>query len=193
MLKLIKLNLMDNIFFNISDLKSCGKNVLIGKTVRIRYPELVEIGDNVIIDDFTYISTALKIHDNVHISSGCKIIGGKSAFVEMKSFSTLAPNVVLSAGSDDYTSGIATPMVPLEFKANAVIGKIILNKHCIVGASSVVLPNITFEEGACVGALSLVNKNLEEYTLYGGVSAKELKKRNKNEIINLEMKLYESK
>jgi galactoside O-acetyltransferase len=184
---------MDNIFFNISDLKSCGKNVLIGKTVRIRYPELVEIGDNVIIDDFTYISTALKIHDNVHISSGCKIIGGKSAFVEMKSFSTLAPNVVLSAGSDDYTSGIATPMVPLEFKANAVIGKIILNKHCIVGASSVVLPNITFEEGACVGALSLVNKNLEEYTLYGGVSAKELKKRNKNEIINLEMKLYESK
>lgn len=193
MWKLIKLNLMDNIFFNINDLKSCGKNVIIGKTVRIRYPELVEIGDNVIIDDFTYISKVLKIHNNVHISSGCKIIGGKSAFVEMKPFSTLAPNVVLSAGSDDYTSGIATPLVPLNFKANAVIGKIILNKHCIVGANSVVLPNITFEEGACVGALSLVNINLEEYTLYGGVPAKMLKKRNRNEIINLEMKFYESK
>lgn len=177
---------MDNIFFNISDLKSCGKNVLIGKTVRIRYPELVEIGNNVIIDDFTYISTALKIHDNVHISSGCKIIGGKSAFVVMKSFSTLAPNVVLSAGSDDYISGIATPMVSLDYKANAKIGKIILNKHCIVGAASVVLPDVIFEEGACLGALSLANKTLNEYKLYAGIPAKMIKIRNKEEILNLE-------
>ena len=64
---------MENIFFDINRLKKCGKNVIIGKTVRIRYPELVEIGDNVIIDDFTYISTALKLHSNVHISSGSKI------------------------------------------------------------------------------------------------------------------------
>lgn len=68
---------MENIFFDLSRLKSIGKNVIIGKTVRIRYPELVEIDDNVIIDDFTYISTALRIHSYVHISSGCKLIGGK--------------------------------------------------------------------------------------------------------------------
>ncbi|MCC5916639.1 MAG: hypothetical protein JJU02_04860 [Cryomorphaceae bacterium] len=177
---------MENIFFNRADLKACGKNVIIGKTVRIRYPELVEIGDNVIIDDFTYISTALRIHDNVHISSGCKIIGGKSAFVEMFELSTLAPNVVLSAGSDDYVSGLATPMVPFALKGKAVIGKIILKKHCIVGASSVVLPNIIFEEGACVGALSLVNKDLKEYALYAGIPAKWIKNRNREEILNFE-------
>ncbi len=177
---------MENIFFDISKLKSCGKNVIIGKTVRIRYPELVEICDNVIIDDFTYISTALKIHENVHISAGCKIIGGKNAFVEMYPFSTLAPNVVLSAGSDDYISGIATPMVPLKYKANAVIGKIVLKKHCIVGAGSVVLPDVIFEEGACVGALSLVNKSLNEYSLYAGVPARFIRLRNKQEIIQLE-------
>ncbi len=177
---------MENIFFNLKDLKSCGKNVIIGKTVRIRYPELVEIGDNVIIDDFTYISTAMMLHSNVHISSGCKIIGGKGAFVEMKEFSTLAPNVVLSAGSDDYTSGIATPMVPMEYKGNVKIGKIILNKHCIVGAGSVVLPDVVFEEGACLGALSLANKNLDEYSLYAGIPARQLKQRNKIEITNFE-------
>jgi acetyltransferase-like isoleucine patch superfamily enzyme len=177
---------MDNLFFNIDDLKSCGKNVIIGKTVRIRYPELVEIGDNVIIDDFTYISSSLKIHNNVHISAGCKIIGGKGAFVEMFDFSTLAPNVVLSAGTDDYLSGLATPMVPFELKGNAVIGRIILNKHCIVGAGSVVLPNVVFKEGACVGALSLVNCDLQEYFLYVGIPAKKLKERNKTAIIEFE-------
>lgn len=181
-----------NIFFSIKELKSCGKNVIIGKTVRIRYPELVEIGNNVIIDDFTYISTALKIHDYVHISAGCKIIGGRKAFVEMKEFSTLAPNVVLSAGSDDYLSGIATPLVPIEYKGNAEIGNIILNRHCIVGASSVVLPNITFEEGACVGALSLVNKDLEEYKLYAGIPARKIKRRDKEKIIELNNKFYQN-
>ncbi len=179
---------MENIFFNLNELKACGKNVIIGKTVRIRYPELVEIGDNVIIDDFTYISTSLKLNDNVHISSGCKIIGGRNAFVEMCEFSTLAPNVVLSAGSDDYLSGIATPMVPLEYKGDVKIGKIILNKHCIVGSGSVVLPDVIFEEGACLGALSLANKSLPEYALFAGIPAKKIKSRNKVEIENLEKK-----
>lgn len=184
---------MENLFFKISDLKSCGTNVIIGKTVRIRYPELVEIGNNVIIDDFTYISTSMKIEDNVHISSGCKIIGGKNSFVEMCEFSTLAPNVVLSAGTDDYVSGIATPMVPIKYKGNVKIGKIILNKHCIVGSNSVVLPDVIFEEGACLGALSLANKNLTEYTLNAGIPAKKIKNRNKEEIISLENKFKNDK
>lgn len=182
---------MENIFFDVTKLKSCGTNVIIGKTVRIRYPELVEIGDNVIIDDFTYISTSLKLHSHTHISSGCKIIGGKNAFVEMFSFSTLAPNVVLSPGSDDYTDGIATPMVPLKFKACAVIGKIIINKHCIVGAGSVVLPNVIFNEGSTLGALSLANKDLEAYRVYAGIPAKYIKSRNKINILKLEQQFLD--
>ncbi len=177
---------MSNIFFDINDLKSCGKNVIIGKTVRIRYPEFVEIGDNVIIDDFTYISTALTLEDNVHISSGVKIIGGKQSYVKMKEFSTLAPNVVVSAGSDDYVGGIATPMVPLKYKGNVEIGEIIIGRHSIVGANSVILPNVTFEEGACVGALSLVKNDLCTWTLYAGIPAREIKKRDKKKIIRFE-------
>jgi UDP-3-O-[3-hydroxymyristoyl] glucosamine N-acyltransferase len=46
---------MDNIFFDKSKLKYCGKNVIIGKTVRIRKPEDCIIGDNTIIDDFAYM------------------------------------------------------------------------------------------------------------------------------------------
>lgn len=182
----------ENLFFDINKLKKCGRNVIIGKTVRIRYPELVEIGDNVIIDDFTYISAQLKIFNNVHISAGCKIIGGRNAFVEMSEFSTLAPNVILSAGSDDYTGGIATPMVPMEFKGEVVIGNIVLRKHCIVGAGSVVLPNVTFNEGACVGALSLANKDLEAWVLYAGIPAKKIKTRNKIQILSFEKQYKEN-
>lgn len=182
----------ENIFFDLSKLKHIGKNVIIGKTVRIRYPELVSIGDNCIIDDFTYISSALELKKNVHISAGCKIIGGKNSFVSMDEFSTLAPNVVLSAGSDDYSGGIATPLVPLEYKRNAVIGKIIIGRHCIVGAGAVVLPNVTFNHGACIGALSLANKDLEEWGLYAGIPAKKIKQREKEETLMLESKFLKS-
>jgi galactoside O-acetyltransferase len=178
-----------NIFFDISKLKRCGKNVIIGKTVRIRYPELVIIGDNCIIDDFTYISTGLVLEKNVHISSGCKIIGGKKAKVVMHEYSTLAPNVVLSAGSDDYIGGIATPIVPIEFKGNVEIGTIVIGRHSIVGAGSVVLPNVTFGNGAALGALSLAKKDLDKWSLYAGIPARKIKDRSKDKILELEEKL----
>ena len=182
----------DNIFFNIADLKKCGKNVVIGKTVRIRYPELVEIGDNVIIDDFCYISTALKIASNVHISAGCKIIGGKKAFVSFDRFSTLSPNVVIAAGSDDYLSGIATPMIPIEYKGNVVIGTVEINQQCIVGANSTILPNVVLNTGSSVGANSLVNSNLTSWMLYAGTPAKIIKERDMIEILRLEKMYLES-
>lgn len=180
----------DNIFFDIDKLKHKGKNIIIGKTVRIRYPELVTIGDNCIIDDFTYISTALELKGNVHISSGCKLIGGKNSFVSMESFSTLAPNVVLSAGSDDYIAGIATPMVPLEFKGNCEIGNILIGRHCIVGACSVVLPNVRFFDGASLGALSLAKNDLAEWSLYAGIPCKKIKSRDREKILSLEKKYF---
>jgi acetyltransferase-like isoleucine patch superfamily enzyme len=182
----------DNIFFDITKLKKCGKNVIIGKTVRIRYPELVEIGDNVIIDDFVYISTILVLKNNVHIASGCKLIGGRNSYIEMREFSTISPNIILVAGSDDYYAGIAGPTVPFEFKGNVKIGKIILNKHCIAGASTVVLPNVEFKTGSAVGALSLVKSDLDEWTLYAGVPAMAIKKRDKEKILSLEKQYKES-
>ena len=177
---------MENIFFERSQLKRCGQNVIIGKTVRIRCPELVEIGDNVIIDDFTYISTALYLSDYVHISAGCKLIGGRNAHIRFGHFSTLAPNVVLAAGSDDYLGGLATPLVPLKFKGNVEIGEIVLGDHCIVGANSTVLPNVHFGDGSCLGAQSLAKRDLEAWTLHGGSPARLLKRRDREKILALE-------
>lgn len=180
---------MTNIFFDKRELKHCGSNVIIGKTARIRYPELVSIGDNVIIDDFTYISTSLEIDSYVHISSGCKLIGGKNSKVYFKKYSTLSPNVVLAAGSDDYIGGIATPMIPEEYKGNAEYGVILINKHSIIGANSTILPNVNLGEGSVLGAQSLLNKDTIEWSVYAGSPAKMIKKRDKSKIIRLEKEL----
>jgi galactoside O-acetyltransferase len=83
--------------------------------------------------------------------------------------------------------GIATPLVPLEYKGNVQIGKIHIGKHSIVGANSVILPNVIFNEGACLGALSLAKSDLERWTLYAGIPAKKIKERAKETIKELEL------
>jgi acetyltransferase-like isoleucine patch superfamily enzyme len=182
----------DNLFFDRAALARCGSNVIIGKTVRIRYPELVELGDDVIIDDFTYISTALSVESKVHIAAGCKLIGGRKACVRFESFSTLAPGVVLAAGSDDYMAGIATPLVDPEYKGNVEVGDIHIARHSIVGANSVVLPNVRFGTGAALGALSLAKSDLDAWTLNAGVPAKPLRARDRAAIESLEARFQES-
>ena len=179
----------EHIFFDISNLKKVGKNVIIGKTVRIRYPELVEIGDNCIIDDFSYISTGLKLGNNVHISSGTKIIGGKSITVSIGNFSTTAPNVALCAGSDDYLDGIATPTVPHTYKANVKQTDMYIGSHCIIGANSTIDSGVNLPNGACVGANSFLKTSPQQYEVWGGVPARYLKNRNKQNILQLE-KIY---
>jgi len=176
---------MENLFFDVNDLKKLGKNSIIGKTVRIRYPELVSIGENCIIDDFTYISTQLTLEDYSHVSSGCKFIGGKKSNITMGMLSTTAPNVVLAAGNDDYVSGIGSPLIPNQFKGNTVYGKITLSELTIIGSNSVILPNVIVGEGSTLGALSLANQDLKSWSIYAGIPAKKIKNRDKSKILKL--------
>jgi len=178
----------ENIFFQFSELGSIGEKVIIGKTVRIRYPRSVNLENNIIIDDFCYISTSLSIQSFTHISSGVKIIGGKESLVEMESFSTLAPNVVIAAGSDDYSDGIATPMIPVEFKGDVEYSNIKIPKHCIIGANSTVLPNSIIGEGTSIGANSVIKGKLDSWSIYAGCPVKKIGKRNKKNILDLESK-----
>ena len=50
-------------------LGSCGENVFIGHNVIFTNPSEVHIGNNVHIDPFTLITTALEVGDNVQICS----------------------------------------------------------------------------------------------------------------------------
>ena len=43
---------MENIFFDLNKLKHCGKNVIFGKTERIRNPELFKNSRNIILCGF---------------------------------------------------------------------------------------------------------------------------------------------
>ena len=161
---------------------SFGKNVLISRKTSI-YTSNLEIGDNVRIDDFSILKGNIIIGSNVHISSFCQLEGQQD--IELESFSGLSSRVSIYTQSDDYSGNFLTnPTVPDKYR-NIIKGRVKLEKHVIVGTNSTILPNVILKQGSAVGANSLVNKNLEEWTINVGTPAKKIKNRN-NELINFE-------
>jgi galactoside O-acetyltransferase len=170
--------IMDNIFFDKSKLKYCGKNVIIGKTVRIRKPEDCIIGDNTIIDDFAYISCAIEIGKNCHIASHVSISGGKGKF-KMGDYSTLSSHVSIHCASSDYTqTSLDLPSVPEEEQYGGFVEDIELGNYVVIGSHSVILPGVRIPDKVACGAYTLLNKKqYEELSLYVGIPSKFLKKR----------------
>jgi acetyltransferase-like isoleucine patch superfamily enzyme len=158
--------------------KRIGKNVLISKKASILQPREIEIGDNSRIDDFCLLYGAIKIGRNVHITPMCLIGAGKTT-IEIKDFSTLAYGVKIFSQSDDYITGSMTnSTINQEFK-KITKGKIIIEKHVIIGTNSIILPGCLIREGSSIGAMSLVNKNTKSWSVYFGIPATYKKKRKK--------------
>ena len=95
----------------------------------------------------------------------------------------LSSRTVIYAESDDY-SGIAmtNPTIPAEYR-HVTGGKVILQKHVIIGTGSTVMPNITIGVGSSVGSMSLVNKSLEPWGVYAGIPCRKIKERSKELLI----------
>ena len=165
--------------------KSIGSNVFIKKNVSFFFIENIQIGDNVRIDDNVIIVSNKKnkliIGNNVHIASNCYLAGSDG--IEIHDFCTLAPGVMIFSGSDDY-SGIklTNPTVGKPF-IGGKFGKVVLNKHVIVGANSVILPDVKIGVGTSIGSLSLVNKSIGNWGIYAGIPVKRIKKRSKKMLI----------
>src|ERR1035437_5069491 len=178
--------------FDISRLKRVGKNVVIGDYVKIVNPEMIEIDDFSRIDDFTILvgGKGMTIGKFVHIGSYCSVIGG--GVFTMEDFSGLSAGVRIITGSDDYSGKCLTnPTTPLKYRTHASTGFICIKKHAILGTNSIIFPNVTIGEGTAVGAATLVNKNLEPWSVYFGQPARKIKKRDSETILSMEKALLQ--
>lgn len=164
--------------------KRLGVNVKISDKAAIYNPELMEIGDHTRIDDFCVISGKVTLGRNVHIAIFCNI-GGGDVGVTLDDFSGLAYGCHVFSQSDDYSGRTLTnPTVPDKYK-NETKSPVHIKRHCIVGTCSIILPGVILEEGTSIGAMSLVTKPTEPWTIYFGIPAKRLKTR-RRELLELE-------
>jgi len=170
--------------------KKLGKDVQIGKNVYFRYPELIEIGDHVIIDDFCYFTTSLTIGSFIHIGPHCSVIGGKNGKLVMGDFSGLSAACRIICCSDDYLSdGLTNPTIPPKYHAKLKLSTVEIGKHAVIGTGAVIHPAVRIGEGAAVGSMTLVTKDLDAWGVYLGIPARKVKERNRDVILRFEVEL----
>jgi galactoside O-acetyltransferase len=170
-------------------LASVGKDVVIHPVAKIVSPEVVHIGDSVIIDDFVFIMGGKKvvIGSFVHIGCFSSIAGGGELIME--DFSGLSGGVRIYTGSEDFSGACLTnAAVPYPYR-KPIRSFVHLKKHAVIGANTTIMPGVTIGEGAVIGANSFVIRNCKPWTVYMGSPVKRLWERPKERILELETQL----
>jgi len=163
--------------------KKVGEDVRISDLAVISRPELVEIGNHVSIDMWTYLSTQAVLGNYIHIAPSVSIIGGAIAKIIMEDFTNIGSGGRIVCATDDFMQGLISPVVPIEHRT--VINKpVIFKRYATLGVNCTVLPGVTLGEGCIVGAGSVVTKDTEPWMVYAGSPAKPIKPRQKKRIIN---------
>lgn len=132
--------------------KRVGKKVLFFPACIFHWLENCEFGDNVSIHDFSYIDAigGLEIGNNVRIAHNCSFISGQHRYDDRG-------KTIIESGYEQ--------------------APICICDDVWLGTGVVVLPGVTIGEGCVVAANSVVNKDVEPYSIVGGVPAKLIKKR----------------
>ncbi len=170
--------------------KRLGSGCEIDERAQFLNPSLVTIGDNVRIDADAFFAGRhpIVIGDHVHVASGARLFSSGGS-ITLADFAGLSANVLVFTASDDYVGGALTnPTVPAAYR-NVTEGPVSLEKHALVGAGSVLLPNVTLGFGSAVGALSLVRRSVEAGLVVSGNPARTIATRDIARLAELEAQL----
>ncbi len=166
-----------------------GDGVRIDRTARFYGAERISIGSNVRIDAYSVLPAGaggISIGNHVHIAVYVFLTGAQR--IELHDFSGLSGRVSIYSSNDDYLGDALTgPTIPDELR-KVFSAPVIVGRHVVVGAGSVILPGVTLSEGACVGALSLVKNHVPAFAIVAGKEMRVVRQR-KRDFLELERRL----
>lgn len=170
-----------------------GKNVRLHSTCVLVGCDKISIDDDARIDPFCIISASelVEIGAYSHIAANVALMGASG--ISIASFCGVSHGARILSASDDFKAGaLLGPQIPDEFRSVRT-GRVIIERHGCVGANSVVLPGTKINEGATVGALSLVRGELSPWTVYGGIPAQPVGERDQVGTLDAERRFLASR
>ncbi|WP_373032846.1 glycosyltransferase [Sulfurovum sp.] len=151
-----------------------GKNVTIGKNVIIKTTDggRIIIEDNVSIESNSFLYAQkgeIIIGKNSFIGFGSQIVAKKS--IAIGNDCLVSAYSIIRDANHGTKGHIPISLQPHDIKAIIIEGDVWLGAHTVVTAGS------SIGQGAVVGANAVVTKDIESYTIVGGVPARFIKKR----------------
>jgi acetyltransferase-like isoleucine patch superfamily enzyme len=171
-----------------SNMRSVGKNCIFDVGLKILNPSEISIGEYTWIDRYSSLFATfgeIKIGKRIHISPYSVISPGEMG-LELEDY------VGISTGCHVYghtqapvnNMRMSGPMVPERYKA-VKEGKVRMLKDSFLGAYTIVLPGVTIGEGAVIGAHSIVNRDIPDWSIAAGCPAKVIGQRDKLDLPEL--------
>ena len=153
-----------------------GEDVYIDERVIVVDPNSCQIGSNVRIDAGSVLTPGkLLIGNFVHIAGNVHI--NASAGVTIGDGSNLGQGAKLYSKSDNYISGeVGGPWFPSR-PSHETEGQLVLEGLNIVGANSIIGPNVTMAQGSCLGANSYLKESTGGWEVRAGNPAKTVRVR----------------
>ena len=146
----------------------------------------IHLGAQVRIDDFCILSGHIRLGSHIHVSAYTALYGANG--IEVDDYATISGRVLIYSQNDDYSGEYLTNPMAGEDLTHVTGGKVRIEKHAIIGAGSVILPDLNIGEGVAVGAMSLVNASLDPWGVYAGGPAKRIKDRGKGLLNRISMR-----
>ena len=157
--------------------KSVGKDVLISDKAVFYRPERISIGNHVRIDDFCVLANNIILHNHIHIALKANLLSSSDAVIEMEDYTGLGYQSLIFTETDDFSgTAFINPTIPEEFR-NTVGKSVHLRKFSSVATGSIVMPGADMEEGAILGAGSLLMKPAKPWMIYFGTPARSVSTR----------------
>jgi galactoside O-acetyltransferase len=115
------------------------------------------------------------------------VIYGQYGF-HMKSFTNVSVGCKIFTQSDSFSGEyMIGPTLPIKYRK--VYGSpLVLEKHSIIGAGSIILPGSIIQEGVAIGANSLVKGECRAWSIFAGSPIKFIKERSKR-VLELEIEI----
>lgn len=154
-----------------SELKRLGENCVFAPNVFITDPKLVSIGDNV---QFRY-GVYLEPVGNEIVIGNCSHI---APYAVLYGPLEIGEKCAIGAHTCFASVGHGYERTDLPFIEQAgTKEKITIEDNVWIGANAVILGGVTVGTGSIVGAGAVVTKNVEPYSIVGGVPAVQIRKR----------------
>lgn len=127
-------------------------------------------------DSFFEPGVYLGSGENVSIGRNCHI--NENAFIQGAFIGRdvmIAPNVAILNVSHNHLD----PSMPIISQGSSPVQNPVISDDVWLGRNVIVLPGVKIGKGSIIAAGAVVSRDVPEYSIYGGVPAKLIKKRRK--------------
>ena len=179
-----------------------GTRFGLGRSVRLLYPGWLQVGNDVTIDDFSYLHCLAKegviigdrtslgrntwihngctlgqdLHGYFHIGHdsfiGCHAVIGSSGGVRIGNHVQIGPNLLIS--SENHVFGAVNHRIDEQGVDRLEVE---IQDDCWVGSNVTLLAGVTVATGSVIAAGAVVTKSLPPNSVIAGIPAKVIKRR----------------